>query len=148
MLEWERFFSPASPAQIERFEMDHGVKLPPHYRNYLASANGGRPILDTGFVIPEINEKVMLGFLFSISDQEKDHLNLRRVIAEFDDCPHGYLPIGRDPGGNQLLLAISGGQEDEIYYWDRAHFYERITRKIILKISNNIYEFVKSLHLM
>jgi hypothetical protein len=147
--DWKRFFPPASPGLIERFEKGHGVVLPPRYRNYLSLTNGGQPHHTRGFLIPEINEKVMLGVLFGLSEEAGKSLSLETVIAESnDEFPHGYIPIGEDPGGNQLLLAASGEHQEEIFFRDRVGFLAKRTGKRMFRVAANIDEFLASLHVI
>src|SRR5207248_5948569 len=112
MLEWTRFFPPASHAQIELFERDTGISLPPRYKSFLLSLNGGQPCKDMAFGISEISEKVILGALYGISDEEDNTLNVATVYVDFkDDIPTDFIPIGEDPGGNLLLLATTGKEK-------------------------------------
>ena len=98
MLEWKRFFSPASDALIEQFEKRHGVVLPPRFRNYVSLINGGQPNLHCDFMLPDVGQKVMLGVLYSITDEVGNNLSIATVMAESnDDFPNSYIPIGEDP---------------------------------------------------
>jgi hypothetical protein len=146
MKQWKRLFPPASDAEIAQFEKAHGVALPPRYRSYLKSANGGQPDFPLGFVIPGIGDKVVLGVLYGISGDADNSSNLREALAESnDDFPNGYIPVGEDPGGNQLLLSTSGQHQDEIFFRDRVGFLAKRTGKAIFKISDSIDAFIESL---
>jgi hypothetical protein len=146
MLEWKRFFPPASPAQIERCERKTGISLPPCYRSFLLSANGGRPCKDTCFVIPGIAEEVMLGALFGISDERDNSLSLETVYGDAkDDIPGDFIPIGEDPGGNRLLLATAGAHKGGIFFWDRIGFLGKRAGKRLFQITANFDDFLESL---
>jgi hypothetical protein len=113
--------------------------------SYLFSANGGQPRISASFVLPEINEDIMLGCLFGLTDEEHS-LSLRTVYDEAkEDIPAGFIPIGEDPGGNRLLLATSGNDTDAIYFWDRLGFLVKRTGKKMFFIANNIDDFLGSL---
>jgi hypothetical protein len=77
-----RFFRPASNAQIKQLEVKTGISLPPFYKNYLLKANGGEPESYMGFVLPELEEPVMLGALYGISEESGNSLTVQRWIAE------------------------------------------------------------------
>jgi hypothetical protein len=146
MIEWKHIFPPASDSKIELFERDTGIRLPPRYKDYLHSINGGQPRKDTGFVIPEIHEKVMLGVLYGISDDESNCLSLGTVYADSkDDVPAGFIPIGEDPGGNQLLLATTGEHKGGVFFLDRIGFLGKWTGKGMFLVASNMDEFLESL---
>jgi hypothetical protein len=149
MSEWKQFFSPATDALIEQFELEHGVVLPPHYRAYLTSVNGGQPIRRMCFTIPGIAETVMLGGLFGLTAEAGNRMSIATVIAESnDDFPSGYIPIGTDPGGNLLLLATSEEQQDGIFFRDRVGFIVKRTGQRMFPLADNISVFLASLELV
>jgi hypothetical protein len=148
MLEWKRFFPPPSEEEIKMFEKRIGGYLPPQYRNYLLSENGGQPCQDAGFEIMEGNHKVMLGALYSVSaggsglDVEAVYKNLR------EEMPRGFIPVGEDPGGNQLLLSTQGDDRDSIVFWDRVGLLSKQAGIRLFRVADNIYSFINSLHLI
>jgi hypothetical protein len=149
MIQWERFFPPASELQIRTFENDTGIVLPVQYAQYLLSANGGQPRNEICFTIPENSEEVMLGALFGISDDEDDTLGLKAVYADAkDDIPRGFIPIGEDPGGNRLLLATIGSDAEAIVFWDRVGSLAKRTGKQMYRVAANIDDFVQSLRVV
>src|SRR5262245_50269890 len=120
MLEWKRFFPPASHAQIDKFERDTGLSLPPRYKSFLLLANGGQPCKDVVFVILEIGEEVMLGALYGISDEDNS-LSVQTAYEDSkDNVPPSFIPIGEDPGGNLLLLETTGKDKEGIFFRDRV----------------------------
>jgi hypothetical protein len=150
MLEWKRVFSPTSEAQIEVFEKDNEISLPPQYKRFLLTTNGGVPSVYTGFVIPELKEKVLLGALYGITNEDDHALGLAKSIAEYKDVlPPTMIPIGVDPGGNQLLLITTGEQVEGVLFWDRVGFLTKRTGgKSAFHISANIGDFIDSLQVV
>jgi hypothetical protein len=145
MFRMEPILPPVSDSQIDRFENDHGISLPLAYRRFLRSTNGGQPHSYTSFVIPEVGEEVLLGVLYGICDGQYG-VSLGAMLAEFkDSLPEEYIPIGEDPGGNQLLLTLSGDHKDGIFYWDRVGFLARRADHSIFRVAANIDEFLDSL---
>lgn len=146
MNEWNRTLRLATKAQIQRFERRTGLSLPPLYKNYLLKVNGGEPAAYCGFLLPTIGEPVMLGALYGISDKRRDALTLSDALADYeDDLPSGFLPIGEDPGGNLLLVAIGEKEADEIYYWDRDGSYKSETDERVIYVAPDIDSFLSLL---
>ncbi len=145
MLAWNRFASQASESEVVQFENALGVRLPQVYRSYLTSSNGGQPCSVVGFKIGEAGDKVMLGCIYSLCN-DGSHVDLPTIYEELmDDIPTGHIPIGEDPGGNPLLLAISGDDSDAIYYWDKIGFFARRFGTKQFRVANDIAEFLASL---
>jgi hypothetical protein len=128
-----------------------GMSLPPLYRGYLLSANGGQPSKYLAFAIPEIagdRGKVMLGALYGIG-ADGSSLDLLTEYEEYKDViPNGFIPIGEDPGGNQLLLATDGRDKEAIFFWDRAGFLAKHSGKNLFRIADGITLFLESLDII
>lgn len=147
MIEWKRYFEPISSGDIEACEQCIGMLLPPVYRSYLLSENGGSSLKHAGFVVPELNEKVMLGALYGIG-KPSSSLNLATAFDEYKDLlPGGLLPIGEDPGGNQLLLSTEGEEAEVIFFWDRVGLFERRMGKNLFRVADNMNQFIQSLEI-
>ena len=138
-MEWDSIFPPASEDQIAGFERATGIVLPPLYRDFLHSTNGGSPQSERRFVVDESDE-VMLGALYGIAE-DGGALNLKSVyddLREWEDFPHEMLPIGEDPGGNRLLLATRGENKERIDFWDRVGFIAQRKGRRIFPVAANI----------
>lgn len=145
MPEWKRSAEPATEDQIRQVEMRSKICLPPRYRNFLLAANGGQPCEYVTFDVVEVGEKVMLGCLYEISDIESG-VDLGTMCDEFRDVlPEWCIPIGEDPGGNQLVLAIDGYDIEAIYFWDRVGFFAKRTGKNLFRIAKDIDGFLTAL---
>ena len=144
-MEWQAYFPPASDAQVRGFVMKIGIAISPTYERFLRSTNGGRPLHSARFLLPEINEEVMLGVLFGIGESDSS-LDLMAVYKNCkDELPDGYLPIGEDPGGNRILLSLGQRETESIHFWDRVGFLERPTGRKLFMVAENIDEFLASL---
>jgi hypothetical protein len=148
---WDRPFSPASPVHIERFEQCIGSLLPPAYRNYLLSQNGGIPSEYLEFKIPEIFGdvgRVMLGAMYGIGERGSG-IDLETQYEELDDVvPQGHIPIGEDPGGNLLLLVVHGPSRERIVFWERVGLFASQQGKTLFPIADDINRFLESLRVM
>ncbi len=123
-------------ARLTTFEQSVGATLPTDYRQFMLDNNGG---------IPD-HCKLMMSFhpdsdgesyftececFFPIHDDEwKDTYEgrltqpLQRVFEILrDDCPKStdYIPIGRDPGGNLICLAIKGPSHGAVFFYDHKN---------------------------
>ncbi len=86
----------------------------------------------------------MLGCIYSLCN-DGSHVDLPTIYEELmDDIPTGHIPIGEDPGGNPLLLAISGDDSDAIYYWDKIGFLLDVSERSNSRVANDIAEFLAS----
>jgi len=145
MVEWKRFFPKATPAQVERFERNAELSLPARYKSYLLSSNGGQPTESVGFILLKNRERVMLGVLFGMSDEDNG-LSLEAVYSDSkDDIPTGFVPIGEDPGGNKLLIATTGERKEGVFFWDHVGFLLERTGERLFHVAHNIDDFLESL---
>lgn len=106
---------PTSPARIDDFEKENGIRLPDSYRRFLLDHNGGAPLPDRIRVPGWPGGFTGFNTFFGIDgdDDLQDNLD-----AYEDRIPPGFVPIGDDPGGGLFCLALSGPHEGEIYFWD------------------------------
>ncbi|MFE8645563.1 SMI1/KNR4 family protein [Sphingomonas sp. NCPPB 2930] len=134
-------------AAIEVFEGFVGVGLPSVYRNYLLSENGGRPE-KSRFDIPGQGDDVVNRFFSVVAKNKSETLTYALSIYK-DRIPAEMLPIGNDPGGNLILLALKGGKRGEVFFWDHEKeaddepqpFYENI-----ISIAKNFSSFLDALY--
>ena len=98
------------------------------------------------FVIPDLGEKVLLGALYGLGDDNENSLSLEHVIANTgDDFPTGVIPVGFDPGGNFLLLATSGVDQEKVFFKTRIGAFARRAGKSLFLIANDIQALIESL---
>ena len=128
-------------------EKSLGFSLPNDYRDFLKLYNGGIP------------EKLFFSFKGTKEDSSLvDRLfgfieNEYRNIIEYHRSykkriPSNALPIGIDPGGNLILLSVSGPDYGKVYFWD--HDWEVEDGQIpdysnLTLIADSFEEFLNSL---
>lgn len=113
---------PATDAQITSLETRLGHAIPPDYRDFLKSINGGQPHQDifrirwSGQSWAKFYEQGSVSVLFGLRDDEG--LNLEEEWEDvLDRIPPGTLPIGNDPGGSLLVLRVVGPNSGEVWFW-------------------------------
>ena len=134
-----------SQKNIEDFETRSNIELTDNYKRFLLKWNGGTP--DVGvFIISEevglstMNEFYSIGGTYNNIEVYLDILNLR--------IPRCFIPIGDDPGGNIILLGISGPHYDQIYFWDHENEpdLEEPDMSNMYFLADNIWEFLDNLY--
>lgn len=155
--------SPANEKQLLQMETLIGAKLPQDYREFLLKNNGATPKTDenefdyVGFPIEWSGQSwadryraAMLDALYSLDrnaplpwwDAYEDFSKSQRI-------PHDTIPIGLDPGSNQILLGISGANRGKVFFWamDQAPIDDdaQATHDNVGLIANSFNEFVKNL---
>ena len=116
----KKIADPIDNEAIEKFEKILGSSLPPDYREFLLSSNGGVPekpvfrYLESGpygesmvrhfFGLTEKTDK-------SLSYKHEIYVSAKRMLGNM-------LPIACDPGGNIIVISVSGDDKGSIYFWD------------------------------
>jgi len=104
---------------IEVFEAFLGIKIPNDYREYLENNNGGKPTA-ASFDIPGEGDDSIQEFFPLLSKTRADDLPYKiKLYAK--RIPEEMLPIGRDPGGNLLLICLKRKERGKIFFWDHEH---------------------------
>lgn len=115
-------------AGVEGLETFVGRHLPGDYRAYLQNVNGGKPP-STGFVIPKINVEATVGVLYGVGVQPG--MDIIIWLKELEgDIPERWIPIGRDLGGNVLLMDLSTDSSAPVLLWDRNRELPKTTNKV------------------
>ena len=116
----KKLFDVPTEAQISAFEGRYRLTLPEQYREFLKQRNGGQPTPNKCY-IPDCRESALVDLLYGIGSAG----DAGDLPTEYDrireELPDGFLPIGHDPGGNYLLLRVTGS--GEVFYWDATHFF-------------------------
>lgn len=141
---------------MQEFEKAIGTQLPQEYKNYLLSHQGGHPTLDvfrvrwSGQNWAEGNEINSVAWMFSIYNGKDENL-LDYYETHHGRIPKDTLPIARDPGGNLILIGISGDNNGKIFFWQRE--YEVDLEKGLPAdysnigfVANSFNEFIDSLY--
>lgn len=109
---------PATEKQISELEKSLGCKLPIEYRNFLLSANGGRPNPDCVRVpgVPYI-DNVGVGTLFHLQPNKPGMDEITYELQRTKELiPKGHLPIA---GSSDLFtISLSPKTFGAVYWWN------------------------------
>jgi hypothetical protein len=90
----------------------------------------------------------MLGAMYGIGKRGSG-LDLETQFQELNDVvPQGHIPIGEDPGGNLLLMAVHEPSRDRIVFWDRVGILAMETGQNFFPVADDVSQFLKSLRVM
>jgi len=93
MVEMLDIYNNLSQKDIENFETSNSIELTDSYKRFLLKWNAGTPDIGV-FMISEEEGPTAMNYFYSIGDA---------------------------PGGNAILLGISGPHYDQIYFWDHEN---------------------------
>lgn len=101
---------------IDKLEKKLAITLPSQYRAFLKRYNGGYPVPD-GFLLDDKSDGSCVDRFLGIDVGE--HSNLEKYLITYKDrVPKKLFPIAHDPGGNLILIGVSGDTLGKIYFWD------------------------------
>ena len=104
--------------QLQAWEKEIGYKLPAAYAEFLLENNGGKPQRDF-FQVPGWKHQQSLITEFESMVPDGGGFGLKQIYdIKADIFPAGFIPIGSDPGGNLILMSLSGDTLGSIYFWD------------------------------
>jgi SMI1-KNR4 cell-wall len=111
---------PATDEQIAELEKTESVTLPADFRAFLKTHNGGRPIPDC-FPIGADNGSLLDTF-FELGEGEDETNDLQTICDRYHGrIPTTMMPIGRDAGGNIVLLGVHGEHRGRVYFLDQMN---------------------------
>ncbi len=143
---------PVAAEEVLRAENTIGESLPEDYKRFLLEHNGGRPV-PAGFPIrwnkPELArgaEFGMVGDFYAIYEGKPVNL-LEGFRSHGTRIPKGAIAIARDPGGNLILLGLSGEHRGKVFFWlhDMDPEYDETAFENLGVIANSFDEFLQSL---
>jgi hypothetical protein len=118
MTEYLGSIGPVPDNEIADFEAELRFVLPADYRHFLAQYGGGEP-MPSSFSMAEIDDDSMVQTFYFATSNRREYASLRNMVKVFSDVfPDGLLPIGRDPGGNQIVLELSGAHTGRVLFWN------------------------------
>lgn len=112
----KRKFEPITEKEILSLEERLKAHLPKDYRDFLLTYNGGSPNPNVFFISPEQQES-NLSILFGITSKKAYDLWTNALDA-YEDMDRTVLPIGEDPGGNQIYLSLHPDTYGHIFFCD------------------------------
>lgn len=115
MIPMTKTYGVATTTALDALEIRLGTSLPQQYRDFLLAQNGGLPDLPE-FEVPNWGESIVNVFYGVGIGGVYD---LAAVLNRLDDViPIDHvIPIGDDPGGNQICLGIKDEFFGKIYFW-------------------------------
>ncbi|WP_079526163.1 SMI1/KNR4 family protein [Halobacillus hunanensis] len=138
-------FGKANEDEVQNLEGYLGFSLPDDYRNFLKNYNGGTSkVRYSKFRVKELNENIPLDVLYGINVDQT--FNLAECYEEFgEDLLPKSLIIGDDPGSG-LIVLIHDSENDGVYYWDHAFFFDQSDEDgNIYKIAGSFSSFINGL---
>ena len=150
-------FAPATELEIQKFEAKFDLKLPPHYRNFLRTVNGGafaRCRLDTTDVEDDIIRPAPYGqwlqYLRTLAEPQKSTVSLfhddgwLEIIREGEDV---LLKIGLTEDGGILFIYVVGEHADEVWLKtpDGRNYDGKEYESSWFFLGRNIHDFLKRL---
>lgn len=117
--------SPPQPSEAELAAVERLLRspLPPEYRAFLQSQNGGTPTPDN-FLIPgegKLPQRYYVNRFLSVKfpETETDLVGYYRFfVRERGILPAHLLPIADDYGGDLYCLSLSASDYGKVYYLD------------------------------
>jgi cell wall assembly regulator SMI1 len=109
-------FEPVTEEQILLLEEKLSSPLPQDYRGFLLAFNGGSPTPNVFFISPAQQES-NLSILFGITLKKAYDLWTNALDA-YEDMDRTVLPIGEDPGGNQIYMSLHPDMYGHIFFRD------------------------------
>jgi cell wall assembly regulator SMI1 len=135
-----KMFEPVTEEQIVALEQKLKFRLPRDYREFLLLHNGGSPE-PGGFLINVKQGESNLDTLFGITSDRSYDLWANALDA-LEDTDGSFLPIGEDPGGNQVYMSLHPDRYGQIVFRD----HERQGAESLFPIASNFSEFLAELH--
>ncbi len=111
---------PITDADIQAVEQQLNIQFPDDYRRFLLAHNGGRPEPSVFDIIEGESAFTdsMVDWFYCI-DPGDYHFHIVKKAKVFKDrMPPEFIPIGCDPGGNQICLVVAGEDKGMIFFWD------------------------------
>lgn len=126
--------------EIKIVEKEMGILFPKEYIEFLLDQNGGNP-KKSEFQLPDGTNTSVVNVFYPIGKMEE---NLQRENMILDgEIPEGYISIGDDSVGNEILLKIKGENIGELYFWD--HDVDSEEENNMHFLANNLNAFLNIL---
>lgn len=138
-------FGSLSSKDIDMLEREFGVNIPNDYKTFLELYNGGIPKQNyLTFVIPDINEEIILGVLLGLNENKNyDLFSWNREYRE--DMIESSLIIGTEYNSG-LIVLINQVEESGVYFWDNAYMFDSSSDETnTYKLSDSFSQFIDGL---
>jgi hypothetical protein len=143
---------PLNESDLDGFEKTIGYDLPSDYRQFLLKYNGAKPVPDF-FQVPgwQYEESYVSQLKGLLKEKDEKKVDLARLNDLLDGrLPKGFIAIGSDPGGNQILLSLAGETKGNVYFFDHENEPDDATDDLedypnIFLVANSFTEFLNNL---
>jgi cell wall assembly regulator SMI1 len=108
-----------TPTDIETFEATIGKPLPPAYRNFLLTHNGGHPVPPVIDIDDCPNGATVVQVFLSLTGPVESETLGWSWQAFQGRIPERLLPIADDPFGNIFCLSLDGADAGQMVFLDR-----------------------------
>ena len=114
-----------SESDLQELKARTGHSLPDDYEAFLLKY-GLSALGDEGYVECATAERCPWGGLttdvfYGFTDRQSSRDVREAYDAYQGRMPPNLLPIGSDPGGNQVCISLSGDDRGFVYFWDHEH---------------------------
>jgi hypothetical protein len=136
----------ASREQFASLEHRLNGRLPDDYVAFLLDSNGGRAEGSRFDFTDHTGETTSsrVAWFFGLSRDES-----YGIEANLDDyagrIPSGFCPIGCDPFGNALLLAVAGEDYGSVWFWDHEREVPEAEAANMSRVAVSFRDFLRAL---
>jgi hypothetical protein len=111
-------YAPAPGSELQQIEREAGGRLPEDYRWFVARY--GQSLFENAVACPSSLELGILPFAFFYGSDGSGNGVLANYTTYKGQFPREIVPIGEDGLGNLYLLAATGPNRGNVYYWDHS----------------------------
>jgi hypothetical protein len=132
---------------IGRFEAEIDANLPPEYRQFLLTFNGGKPE-GNQFDVREAKTNAGVNLFFGLLNTQREGDLLYERARMLDRVPHNVLSIGNASCGNLVCLSLRTDTFGQIFFWEHemeAEEGEPATFSNLFKVGNSFQQFFDGL---
>lgn len=133
-------FEPVSDRDVFSLEEKIKTRLPEDYRNFILDFNGGFPTPNIFYISPYQQES-RLSIFYGITSKKSCDI-WANALNSYEDMGRSFLPIGEDPGGNQIYISLHPDTLGRIYFRD----HELYASESLTLIANSFSEFLQNLY--
>jgi len=131
-----------SSDDLEKVELSIGHKLPVEYKSFLCRQNGGHPEPGGFKTDSNVLTESCVHYFYGIGDNAT-HVEFLKAFKIFKErIPEQLVPIGDDPVGNQICIAVEGSEIGAVYLWDHEQEHYPPSFRNIHKLSPSFQIFI------
>ncbi len=136
-------FGKLSVKSLHDFEARIGVKLPKDYEEFLLENNGGKPVPDFFWIVPQKDGSRMNQFYGLHEEAKIFSLNTCTSEKRYG-IPASMLPIGDDGLGNSICMGVLPDNKGNIFFLDHdEHPYDNPNSMVgITKLADSFTDFL------